>query len=180
MGRMNGGTRRLRCPDGEGVLTDGEALGNLMAALVVSLCLELAAVGAHFSVENPDTSYLWTSSWMLDLCAKVKVFEAKFDQCAYGLKLPPFNRADFCKKGTIIWSTSHRIGSLRLSCPGTSATHKHVHPLGSVRYKNQTIALSRAAGAYPPSLCLELARVVMECKSHKERSHKNALHDANH
>ena len=139
---------------------EGEKVGNAEAQVMVELCLLLAKHGAHFSIENPETGYLFRSTPLLQLSRSVKIYAVGFDQCAYGLQVPPYSPNHFCKKATTVWASFFEILELGRRCPGRSNHHHHVVVQGSVRYEGQTVKISKAAGAYPPALCSVWAQSV--------------------
>ena len=119
--RLNKGTRSRASPDGGPNLLERERKANEQGAYVAMLCIELSRAKGWFSVENPYSSDFWRSSFYCTLVAEVQVSEAHIHQCAYGLKLPGFDRYSFCKKDTRIVSNIPDIVNLSRSCPGISA-----------------------------------------------------------
>ena len=85
------------------------------------------------------------------------VYEADFDQRAYGLQLPPFRSEEYCKKATRVWASFPEIEKMSRQCPGMSESHRHVHAQGSVKHDGRWVSLAKAAGAYPAELCAVMA-----------------------
>ncbi len=94
LGRLNGGSRRKHCPQGDGRLAR-EVLGNALAQTVAELCWLLHQHGAYFSIENPDNSYVWLFGPILQLSHISS--SVSFDQCAYFLRPPHYS--ELCSTG---------------------------------------------------------------------------------
>ena len=165
----SGGSRRAHCPEGDPRaaprVRDREALGNQQSEYVEELCDTAAEHGPHFSIENPDPSFLWESAAIARLNARWILYGVVFDQCCYGLQFPDSSPAEFCRKRTRILTTCpHLATRLSASCPGVSDTHKHVQALGTCKVNGRTVKRAALAAAYPPKLCAEWARAIRSAR----------------
>ena len=158
-GRLAGGSRRLGLPLGAGHLArERQANGELDFAL--TLCAELVAQGGHFSLENPDSSYVFHAPGFAMLTQACQIHEARLDQCMFGLTLPGQDPGHFCRKRTRIVSSMPRIVQLSRRCSGVAPGHAHTCAWGRAVVDGRTFSLTAAAGTYPRSLCLQWAQVV--------------------
>lgn len=85
---MSGGSRTNLNPLGDGSLMR-EVLGNAMVASSVAIILILLQAGKWFSVENPQSSYLWLHPLIRRLLHKPGVRMITLRQCMYGLRITP-------------------------------------------------------------------------------------------
>ena len=155
MNTINGGTRSTAFPDGGVAPLDRECRGNRQAAAVCRLAMLIHSHGGLFTVENPVPSHLWKSKHFVQLREFLgdSHFEATFDQCSYDLKLPGCTWCEYCKKRTRIIGNFIEVESLVRSCPGLSASHQHMHAIGSRVVDGVRHSLAGAAGRYPRPLC---------------------------
>jgi len=155
---LNGGSRRVTIPDGVRPFTKAEHSSFLQLERTCTLCLALHWAGSLFSIENPRASHAFAASPYCALESIVPIFEARFDQCQYGLQPPAAGRGEFVKKATKIVA-NFPVGQLSVKCSNTG--HVHVHAKGRRRVWIEgsctSVSLARAAGAYPPALCRALA-----------------------
>ena len=153
---LNGGTRCSEHPEGDGSL-DRENVGNTLARRVARLCRALHDSGCYFSIENPRSSWLWKFSPIARL-SNISL-DVQFDQCEYQLT-PPHLSSHLnihIKKPTTLRSNLSILQSLSRKCSGL---HKHFHCRGSVKTAAGWVSVSKAAGAYPDSLCEQWASLV--------------------
>ena len=126
------------------------------------LCLELFEVGAHFSIENPKSSYLWQYGPIARLF-KIDL-DVDFVQCQYGLVLPIAvdHPKQFLKMQELIRTRTSlkELETLRAKCP---CLGKKFTCMGSVKSESGTwVSVAKAAGHYPPSLVKKWARAVAD------------------
>ena len=160
-GRLNGGTRTLSAPAGDGSLPR-EVRANLIATWVARLCLLIMASGGYFSIENPIDSYLFHFPPIKALFRNKAVFSVKLDQCAYCLSLPGAAACTYCLKRTLILTNMSSLEALSRKCPGISASHKHETAWGSRCVDGVNVKLAAAAGRYPERLTASWAAAVVE------------------
>ena len=160
--RLNGGTRRLHCPDGGPQPLERELRANRQGEYVSVLALKLASKGGYFTIENPWASSFWSSSSFNWLKSKTTVHLCHIALCSYGHRIPGANRLTFCEKRTGFAANFPEVMLLERRCPGTSPSHQHQRAWGNVRVNGKSISCAKAAGHYPPLLCQALARIVGE------------------
>jgi len=153
---MNGGTRRSFRPGGDGSRPKEEQ-GNRKACVTARLCRALQAVGGFWTIENPQSSFLFQYAPIAALYGYPGVSDVCFDQCEYELRPPGGLSNQRVKKPTRLLGNVPGLSRLARRC---SHTHEHVHALGSVRVNGQRVSRARAAGAYPPPLCSAIAATV--------------------
>lgn len=147
---MNKGTRTTDRPQGDGSL-DRENQGNELLFRTLYLCELLHAHGSFFTIENPQTSYVWKMPQLLRVSEKTGAQKVVFDQCQYGFKIPDSSHiAGPAKKGTIFWGTLTGLERLERRCCGE---HRHVQVIGGVKTRQGWVRRSELAGAYPHQLC---------------------------
>ena len=150
MQNMNGGTRSSVQPEGDGTL-EREETGNILAFRTIVLCKVLHAHGNFFTIENPLTSFVWKLHEMEDLLNQTHAQKIRFDQCAYGLKLPgEHGEWGAAKKPTILGGTLPGIEKLARVCQGD---HAHIAVIGGVKVDGKWTRRSTLAGRYPLKLC---------------------------
>ena len=158
-GRLAGGTRRVGSPLGDGSLfREAAANRELAVTLLVACCLVRA--GCHVSWENPLSSYAWQAPLFEEFGQLVRLYEADFDQCMFGLKFPGAPSSDFCKKPTKVVGTFRTVSDLARRCCGVSGAHKHVRAWGSYSHEGKRISRASAAGRYPGELCRRWAQAL--------------------
>ena len=160
--RLNGGTRRLGCPQGGPCPLPRELVGNRQALLVSDLCLLLHERGGWFSIENPSDSHVFRFDPVVSMTVKTGACLVKFDQCAYGLALPGAPVQTYCKKSTAILTNIHGMTAVARKCPGICPLHRHEHAWGSRKVGDVRFSLAASAGRYPPALCEAIAACVKE------------------
>ena len=160
--RMNGGTRSKQYPEGgsKGFTHPRELIANRQGEYVTQLCFELVKSRAWFTIENPYSSDFWRSKYYRQLADKVRIFEARIHQCAYGLRPPGFPDFCFCQKDTLVVSNIPDIVTLGKNCPGLSSGHQHVWAWGSTKVGSKTVSLAKSAGHYPEALCAAWAQII--------------------
>ena len=163
-GRLAGGSRRLGSPWGDGSLAR-EIDANREAAFVVAVCCELLLAGAHYSIENPRDSYVFTTDLFLELAALSDSVEVIFDQCCYGLRADPSVRCLFLRKPTKVLTSFRGLEKLAATCPGQCSRHQHQRVWGSVRIGGVRKSVTQLAGKYPDDLCKAWAQVLAEGKT---------------
>jgi len=142
-------TRTKENPLGTGE-RPAEIQGNLHADHVCRLLVALLANGCYFTLENPAGSYVFRHPRILAALEGHFHMFVTLDQCQYGLKLPGCKSNEFCRKRTTILTNIPELRDLAKLCPGTSASHKHVHAWGSAKVGNKLMRMSTAAAHYPP------------------------------
>ena len=162
MNTMNGGTRTKSCPAGEKPL-DRELIANLLADRVAELCLCQHLVGGFFTIENPQSSYVWLYKPFQSLLEHA--FEVVFDQCMYGLQ-PPHCSDLYIKKPTKLLTNYPGLRGLAIRC---DKTHKHYTCLGDVLVDGKRVKLCDHASMYPQPLCARWAKILVACNSYHSR-----------
>ena len=181
LSRINGSSRRLpEMPSGVsdfshllvgGNPADGvrplrykEYLSLEQADRMSTLCLLIHERGGLFTIENPSASLLFWSTPVLLLMTTIATFSVQFDQCTYGLRPPAAGPPEYIRKSTKILANFGRIRSLERRCAGTSASHLHIHALGTRRVADgeasRCVSVANWASRYPASLCAALAACV--------------------
>lgn len=157
MQNMNKGTRSAENPVGDGSL-ERERIGNEILSRTIHLCRLLHKHGSFFTLENPLTSYAWKMPNLFSLVMDTKCTEAVLDQCQYGLRLPD-NRgvAGLAQKPTRFAGTLPGLEKLSKRCPHD---HTHVQVIGKVKIAGTWHKRSTRAGAYPPQLCSQYAKIL--------------------
>ncbi len=115
--RLNGGTRTEAAPEGSGHIQK-ECVGHLLAIRVAVLRRALHAVGSWFSIENPDSSYVWKFGPVSDFLDVA--IDVRLDQCRFGL-VPPHVSAESnlrIKKPTRIRTNLVDLKVLGRTCEG--------------------------------------------------------------
>jgi hypothetical protein len=154
---MNGGSRRLGFSEGDS-LNPKEVEANSLADAVARLCWLQHRAGGYFTIENPDSSYVWSYqpiASLLRCCVDVV-----FDQCTYMLRPPHHASLDAdtrIRKRTRIRTNLVLLQKLGQQCTGG---HTHFHCLGSVNVGGKSMSVAQAAGQYPPLLCSKWASLV--------------------
>jgi len=137
-----------------------EILGNELLARSIRIIETLEEAGNYWSIENPQSSYLFRQVSVERLKEQASCHEAVFDQCMYGLKVPGCGVDVFCRKSTrVISNLSHLVGLVK-RC---SRNHAHEQALGSVWTHHGWQRRTKLAGRYPVQLCrmwAELATLI--------------------
>ena len=161
---MNGGTRRLLTPYGDGSLAR-EVEANEELRQVVELCHLAAKSRVYFSIENPSNSYILYTHEIKQLLKLTNAQVFVFDQCCYGLNFPDSQSHEFCKKPTAIITNMPGLAKISRRCPGISNQHKHVYAWGAMKASDvpfgSSLKRAAAAGTYPAALCNEWASLVV-------------------
>ena len=141
--------------------------GNQLMLLTVELVQLCSQCGVDWSVENPASSLLWQMPELLALRQLPGFVEVEFNMCAYGGSSP---------KPTTIWTSCSRLLELRRSCPGVSASHRHVELKGKVwdNVKKKKVWRTKLAQVYPVDLC-ELWAQLLEIQDTIDPSVEAAL-----
>ena len=135
----NPATRRNNQPEGEGSREKEEA-ANALAHFVATAAARQDKAGGLFSIENPDSSYVWLFGPVSAL--KERHREVVFDQFMYGLCF----QDDVCGKWTVRKRTRLVTNSAGLAKLASICDDK-------VRLNGHSYDLARLAGAYPATLC---------------------------
>ena len=154
-----GGTRTHQSPLGTRE-RPAEIVGNLEANAMFKFIYALIAVGAHFTIEHPEMSLLWSHPKMRQLIDSGLVHSITTDMCMHGLKSPPeIQPVEYYKKPTRIVGTFPDLWRLARRCDGS---HRHT-TLGRRRQLRlpDGASLSRAqwAGQYTSLFSSRLARI---------------------
>lgn len=160
-GVLNGGTRSRLSPDGSSSPLLRETHANKQAAYVVRLCMLLHVCGGFFTIENPESSFLWASSFILSIYDFCPTFCAVFSQCLYNIVLPSAPPDTYCKKDTKVLANFADITALSRKCTGPSLHHHHEWAWGARKHKGRSICLAAAAGRYPRPLCEAWSEVIV-------------------
>jgi len=152
---MNAGTRSSDLPEGNGSLAR-EILGNELLSRGLRIIRALEDAGNYWSVENPQSSYLFKQAAVERLRAEDTCIEAVFDQCMYGLKFPDSSKDVFCRKATRVISNISHLGGLVRRC---DRNHLHEHAIGSVWTHSGWQKRTKLAGRYPVPLCQKWAEL---------------------
>jgi hypothetical protein len=157
--RMNKGSRRLECPQGDGTVVD-EVRANGLAEMVILCCRIQLDLGNYFSIENPRTSYLWSFDPVAKLAEDEGTLAIDFEQCMFGLGT---NIDDIgkrrVKKSTRILTNIQGLAGLGIRC---DKNHEHLNCLGHVKVGGCSRSLPRLAGEYPQELCHRWAKLVCD------------------
>ena len=168
---MNGGTRRLNSPHGDGSLSR-ETEANAELLLVISLCQLASELSVYFSIENPANSYMFHTPESKSMLKQTNSQIISFDQCCFGLKFPDSKPDSFCKKLTALLTNMHSLAKLAQRCPGISRIHQHTYAWGAMKasdvLQGPPLKRAAAAGAYPPKLRSAWANLVVEALSEGE------------
>ena len=105
-----------------------------------------------FTLENPDTSFLFRMPGMRRLCRRSQVSSVILDQCMFGLRIPGCKQNEYVKKKTRFVGNVN-LAAILLKCDGS---HRHVHALGGVKTSTGWERRSALAGRYPELLCQQL------------------------
>ena len=125
--------------------------GSALVAFTVKLCLLLWSVGATFSVENPELSWLWRLPGLLQLRALAGVQFVRIRFCNF--KVPFF-------KPTLFWHnvpTWHRAGLKTVPW-----RRPLIRLWGQVWTEGRWVFKTKLSQTYPPLLCLRLAELMQE------------------
>lgn len=122
---------------------------NLLASRTAQLALLQWKTGGLFSIENPESSYLWLYKPIAKLFALGGVKLYTGDQCRY-----------MCQyvKPTGWLSNATFFEILERRCPGPQQ-HVHSPLMGfTTDFEGQRVFRTSLAAEYPQGLCIELAR----------------------
>lgn len=122
---------------------------NLLASRTAQLALLQWKTGGLFSIENPESSYLWLYKPIARLFALGGVKLYTGDQCRY-----------MCQyvKPTGWLSNATFFEILERRCPGPQQ-HVHSPLMGfTTDFEGQRVFRTSLAAEYPQGLCIELAR----------------------
>ena len=143
-----------------------EALANIQLARMYEMIGAQENRGGLWSIENPLSSFIWSTTELSSLRDSSTTMTSDFAQCVFKLRPPDYLEARRTgkkvgdlrtRKYTRILSNIPRLCSLSVKCDGN---HDHVTAMGSCRCKGKTVKRSVAAGAYPKSLCNAWAQCV--------------------
>ena len=155
----NGGTRRKSNPKGNGSLPR-EKLGNEILRRAMILISILEESGNFWTIENPQSSYLWDMKAVQKCIKKFSNCLVKLDQCVYGLSLIGTDGVvGPCKKPTRFLGNFMELSQLTASCRCQTS---HVHAVGGVHTKSGWKKRSELAGHYPLKLCNAYAKIVSQ------------------
>ena len=122
---------------------------NLLASRTAQLALLQWKTGGLFSIENPESSYLWLYKPIARLFALVGVKLYTGDQCRYMCQYVQ-------PTGWLSNATFFEI--LEKRCPGPQQ-HVHSPLMGfTTDFEGQRVFRTSLAAEYPQGLCIELAR----------------------
>jgi len=158
LSRSNNGTRSKSCPAGDGTLAR-ENTGNQEADFVAELCVLLASVGGFWSIENPQSSYLFHYAPILSLFELSDAQIVHFDQCMYGLRPPLPGPNEYTYKATSVLSNIPSFQQLHRRC---TRLHDHCIAQGVRHVEGRPVSLAKYAGAYPPDLCDCMSKCLFE------------------
>ena len=156
---LNHGTRSHLCPQGDGTLAR-ETRGNEIMRRVVKLINLLEKAGNKWSIENPQSSYIFKQLEIIDLMQRPTTISVVFDQCMYGLTFPDAPAGSYCRKTSRILSNLAELEQLQVRCDGS---HEHIHAIGGYKDESGWHKRAKAAGAYPSSLCAKWAKICRAC-----------------
>jgi hypothetical protein len=140
-------------PHGVAPFHPREELSNKQAEFVATLRLALRYAHGHYTIENPNASHFFMSSWRARFARDREARVVSFGQCACDLKVLGCSRREFCRKLTLVAGSFPEI--LRLARK-FSSENTHACAIGSYKGQSRTAA----AGRYPPKLRRERARAV--------------------
>lgn len=125
--------------------------GNMFAQRTAEAALAVAAMGGGFSIENPQYSFLWATSWMLNVVRLARALWVQFDQCAWGAP---------SLKPTLLLVSHSQFYKVHKSCPGN---HRHIVLKGKVFSKlfNRVVFRTKLAQEYPVALCEAMAQAIV-------------------
>ena len=149
---MNGGSRTKENALGLGELLR-ETEGNDQLYKMLEMIEASLEVGGNFSIDNPQSSFVWHSPGMKRLLETPGVISVDFDMCCYGLKPPDAHLLDVDTRVRKITRLVTNVIGLAKLAKRCDKKHEHVVALG--RAKDATCAIvqrSAAAGVYPKEL----------------------------
>ena len=166
---INHGTRRKTSPLGGAQGMEPlprETRGNKQLKNAIRLIRACGVSGCFWSLENPESSFVWQVPELTAVADEQKVYKITFDQCMYHLRppdseLPENKHRDLrTRKRTTILSNCHSLTSLESRC---DKQHEHVEALGSCSISGRAVRRSAAAGVYPKALCRRWASLMVQC-----------------
>ena len=122
--------------------------GNLCADTTAILVQTCHRHGVHWSVENPDGSYLWLLDVMQDLAQLPRAQRFYLDMCRFGSKH---------KKPTALLA-SYDLQPVALACDMEVRSHVHEPLTGQIVSGGKKIFKTRLAQVYPEVLCARWAQ----------------------
>ena len=123
------------------------AKGNILARTTAEQAGVLHDRGALFTIENPESSWMWKHPAMVGLLATSGVFTVKFHNCMVGGKR---------NKSTALVTNMPEMQDMNRPCDGS---HEHA-PWGVAFNKRWSFSTADEC-EYPDVLCNEVARLVV-------------------
>ncbi|CAE7198396.1 ubiad1 [Symbiodinium natans] len=136
-------------PDLPDLLAQRVAAANRLYGVTAAALKRAVLAGKLVSCENPLNSFMWQTTAWRQGTSGLSLREAVFDHCCYGGNRP---------KHTLWVHNVPAFDQLNLTCPGESASHKHL-PWG--RVSKFRYATSEET-AYPLGLCKAVAALLLE------------------
>ena len=125
------------------------SMGNELASFTVSLCELLWSVGATFSVENPELSWLW----LLPAFRKLRDLPGvRFARIRFSDFQVPYEKPTLILHNVAHW---HSIPLVKFPWLGPKVTLR-----GLVKVNGRKLFKTKVAQTYPPLLCLRLAELL--------------------
>lgn len=121
-----------------------ERLGNLLARNCVRIAEACNQARVAWTIENPQSSYLWRLPEFVALARRAGVFTTTFPMCAYGC---------LYQKRTAFMSNARWVAGIAAKC---TCRRRHERLQGRVRVGQRWVHRTALAAAYPPSLCQHL------------------------
>ena len=126
--------------------------GNDLASFTAALCIQLWSVGATFSVENPELSWLW----LLPCFRKVRDLPGvHFVRVRFSDYMVPFTKPVLILHNVPNW---HSAASVTFPWRGPLISRK-----GRVKDGRRWVFRTMLFQTYPPLLCLRLAELLKGC-----------------
>ena len=149
--------RQLRSslfPRGLQGLSEHENMKIELANSIYDFCAEVIETHGDrvlWTVENPDTSYVWVLPGFVRILALPSTSQAKFHQCMHGGRRPVVRR----------WVSNFK--SITLLNAVCDESHELPHgPFGAVKIDNKWSFKTADEAAYPRPLCQKAARIIVE------------------